>query len=463
MAKRSAIIIGAGLTGLTTAFFLKRAGWEVTILERSNRAGGSIQTHSENEFIFESGPNSGVVTHPQVADLFKLLESSIKYEPINEEARKRLIWKGYRWYALPYCLKEGIKTPLFKWRDKLKMLMEPLNNKNLGVEETLENLVNQRMGQSFLNYAIDPFILGIYAGNPASLIIKYVLPKRFNFEKEYIEFIKGNPPKKKERKNGGSKKTKQQIYSIAGGLEQLIIALIKEIGEENIKYNCDNTTIYPKEKKYLVSSEQNENKFEHLVSTVVTTTCASEIEKLLPFLNLNEKNIISTLPYARVIQVAVGYKKWRGLPLKAFGGLIPHKENRNILGILFPSAFLNNRAPKEGALLSVFLGGIKNPEMMELNDDSIKTIVMEELKLMLLIPPNEEPDLFRIFRHKQAIPQYDITTNMRLKTIAKIESQFPGLILAGNLRDGIGMAERIRQGTLIANQLTKANKQTARN
>jgi phytoene dehydrogenase-like protein len=84
MTDKSAVIIGAGLTGLTTAFYLKKAGWKVTILERSKRAGGSIQTHRENGFIFESGPNTGIVSHPEVADLFAHLG-----RPITSRARQR--------------------------------------------------------------------------------------------------------------------------------------------------------------------------------------------------------------------------------------------------------------------------------------------------------------------------------------------------------------------------------------
>src|SRR5690606_37265260 len=121
MTDKSAVIIGAGITGLTTAFYLKKAGWKVTILERSKRAGGSIQTHRENGFIFESGPNTGIVSHPEVADLFAHLGEQLQVEPANEEAKQRLIWKGCRWHALPSGLKTGVKTPLFAWGDKLRI------------------------------------------------------------------------------------------------------------------------------------------------------------------------------------------------------------------------------------------------------------------------------------------------------------------------------------------------------
>ncbi|ASB47708.1 protoporphyrinogen oxidase [Alkalitalea saponilacus] len=455
MSTRSAVIIGAGLTGLTTAFYLKKAGWEVTILERSARTGGSIQTHRENGFIFESGPNTGIITNTEVADLFVRLGPDFKFEPANEEAKRRLIWKGCRWYALPHCLKEGIRTPLFKWRDKFRILLEPFRTKGRNPDETLDELVRRRMGNSFLNYAIDPFILGVYAGDPAQLVTRYAFPKLYNLEQEYGSFIKGSIKKYKERKSPEQQKVTRQMFSVTGGLDNLVSTLTEQVGIENFVFNCRRITIYPKGDEYSISYAREGQTHQINNNVVITTTGANEVDSLLPFLNQKEKESINNLNYAKVIQVAIGFKKWRGLPLKAFGGLIPHKENRKILGILFPSAFLKGRAPEDGALLSVFLGGVRNPEILHLDDSIIKAMVMEELRCMMLVPSGDEPDLFKIFRHNHAIPQYEVTTGERLSTIAKIESRFPGLILAGNIRDGIGMADRIKQGTTIAQELIK--------
>jgi oxygen-dependent protoporphyrinogen oxidase len=125
---------------------------------------------------------------------------------------------------------------------------------------------------------------------------------------------------------------------------------------------------------------------------------------------------------------------------------VPSREHRDILGVLFLSAFLKDRAPKGGALLSVFLGGVRNQDMVNLKDEEIKKLVFPELQKMMMVP-DKEPDLFRIFRHTHAIPQYGISTGERLNAVEEIQKHFPGLLLGGNLRDGIGMADRIKQGT----------------
>ncbi|MFW5890570.1 MAG: protoporphyrinogen oxidase, partial [Marinilabiliaceae bacterium] len=400
---KRAVIIGAGLTGLTTAYYLKKKGWQVTILERDMRTGGAIHTYRENGFVFESGPNTGMISHPEVADLFEELSNQINVEPAREEAKRRLIWKHDRWYALPQSLKDGITTPLFSWKDKIKLLTEPFRGPGKNPNETLDHLVKRRMGKSFLDYAVDPFILGIYAGDPSQLVTRYALPKLYNLEQNYGSFIRGSIKKHAElakaKKNNPEyykrlKKASKKMFSMNGGLDQLIKALTAEFSDDEILLGCHNTSVCPTDSNFTTKFEHHGNSEYIKSDAVVTTTGAHEVPNILPFLRDDEKKKITNLIYARVVQVSVGYTKWRGLPLRAFGGLVPSKEHRDILGILFLSAFLKNRAPEGGALLSVFLGGIRNQDLVDLKDEEIKKLVLPELQRMLMVP-DEEPDLFR--------------------------------------------------------------------
>ena len=101
MQKHDIVVIGAGLTGLTTAFNLKKKGRDVLVLEKQNRIGGQIRTYTEDGFTFESGPNTGVVSFPEVAELFQNLDGSCQLEIARESSKRRLIWKGNKFHALP--------------------------------------------------------------------------------------------------------------------------------------------------------------------------------------------------------------------------------------------------------------------------------------------------------------------------------------------------------------------------
>jgi oxygen-dependent protoporphyrinogen oxidase len=443
------VIIGAGLTGLVAAHYLRKKGISVKIVEKNNRAGGVIQTIKEQGFTMEAGPNTGVVSQPEIMELFDDLQEYCSIEIANPKAKKRLIWKDGKWHPLPSGLFQAITTPLFSAYDKLRILGEPFRKKGTNPDESIADLVLRRMGKSYLNYAVDPFISGIYAGDPAHLVTRFALPKLYQLEQNYGSFIGGSIKKSSEPKDERSKRATREVFSAKGGLQNLINALVKSIGKENIFLNCNQITVTPDNKLFNLTLFKNGITVTLTSEKVISTTGGKEVESLFPFIDQEQLQAIAELEYAKIVQVALGYKRWKGIDIKAFGGLVPSREKRRILGVLFPSSFFNDRAPKGGALLSVFLGGIKNGKLWSLTDTEIQTLVEEEIGEMLHIK-GIEADVIRIFRYQYAIPQYSKTTGQRLEAIATVRKNYPGLILAGNIRDGIGMGDRIKQGRGIA-------------
>jgi protoporphyrinogen/coproporphyrinogen III oxidase len=444
-------IIGAGLTGLTTAWYLKKYGLNATIFEKSDRPGGVIRTLHENGFIYEAGPNTGVLGNPEALELLEDLNPECAVEVADQAAKARWIWKGKQWEPLPSGLISAIRTPLFSFGDKLRILGEPFRGKGKNPDETLAQLVQRRLGKSFLSYAVDPFILGIYAGDPNFLVTKYALPKLYNLEQNYGSFIRGTLKKAKEPKTERDKKATREIFSVKGGLQNLVDALVQKTGITNFRLDCREITISPAaDGKFTIETASGfSGEFDYVVSTVG----AHALKDLIPFAYNENLSNICCLKYAKVAQVSIGFKQWDGVPLRAFGGLVPFEEHRDILGALFISSFLKNRAPEGGALLSVFLGGLRRPEIALLPDKDILSIVERELKEMMNLK-TFTPDLIKIHHYDHAIPQYGPESASKIKTIEELQDHYPGLILAGNIRDGIGMADRIKQGRTIAEQIS---------
>jgi oxygen-dependent protoporphyrinogen oxidase len=181
---------------------------------------------------------------------------------------------------------------------------------------------------------------------------------------------------------------------------------------------------------------------------------AYSLSKLFAFLPTEKVALIDQMKYAKVAQITIGFKHWNGIPIQSFGGLVPSAEKRDVLGVLLLSSFLKNRAPKDGALLSVFVGGVRKPELIEYSDEELTALVKREILEMMGLP-EFKPDLLKIFRYPYAIPQYSFESKNKLEAIAFLEKEFEGIILAGNIRDGIGMADRIKQGRNIADKLSK--------
>lgn len=445
MQQHDTVIIGAGLTGLSTAFNLKKAGRDVLVLEKQNRIGGQIRTYTENGFTFESGPNTGVVSFPEVAELFQQLEGSCQMETARESSKRRLVWKGSSFHALPAGPLSAITTPLFTLSDKFRILGEPWRKKGDDPDESVGSLAQRRLGRSFYEYAVDPFISGIYAGDPMKLCTRYALPKLYNLEANYGSFIRGAIAKGKEPKSSRDRLATKKVFSAVGGLQQLVEALAK--GANVITGASDVRVMPDKEHRWRVT--YNGGSKTVYCHHVITTVGAYALPELLPFVDQALMQPISSLYYAPVIQVCVGVRDAGSHRMPAFGGLVPSCEQQKVLGILFPSECFVQRAPEGGALYSYFMGGARHTDYMQKSDDEIRQMVLDSFHTMLKYPADVEPDLIRIFRHERAIPQYGSDSGLRLSAVSTLQQQYPGLVIAGNLRDGIGMGNRICQAANI--------------
>lgn len=442
------VVIGAGLTGLSTAFHLHRQGRDVVILEKADRVGGQIHTYHENGFTFESGPNTGVVSFPEVAELFQMLEGSCQLEIARESSKRRLIWKGDRFHELPCSPVSAITTPLFRLSDKFRILGEPWRKRGTDPDEPVGALAARRLGKSFYEYAVDPFVSGVYAGDPMKLTTRYALPKLYNLEANYGSFIRGAIAKAKEPKTDRDRLATKKVFSAVGGLQRLVEALSKDL---RIITGANNLKVMPTaDGQWSCTYNGTE---EIVCRKVVTTVGAYALPALLPFIPEAQMQKMSSLFYAPIIQVILGVKNTRGLDFPAFGGLVPSKEQKRVLGILFPSSCFEQRCPDGGALYSYFIGGARHTDYLQKSDDEIREITLEAFHSMLKYPADMQPDLLRIFRHEHAIPQYWSDSGERFATIEALQQQYPGLILAGNMRDGIGMGNRIHQGATIASSI----------
>ncbi|MEN9917921.1 MAG: protoporphyrinogen oxidase [Bacteroidota bacterium] len=443
-----AIVIGAGLTGLSLAFFMKRKGLNILVLEKESRVGGAIRSHAENGFVYEEGPNTGVIGNPDTVELFQYL--GLDTEIANSDAEKRLILKDNKWYPLPAGAISFLRTPLFSFSDKFGIAFEPFRKKGTNPDESVGSLAARRIGQSFVDYAVNPFISGIYAGDPNKLVTRYALPKLYNLEQQYGSFIGGAFKKRKEPKTEREKKITRKVFSTSGGLGTLIDTLVDKIGDQFLICEATDIQIHKKNTSYQIQYTHKGKALTCSANAVISTVGSYELPKLLPFVSQHDMDSLTDLNYAKVIQVAVGVdRKSINDKYISFGGLIPQKEKRQILGVLLPSFCFNNRAPDGYATLAIYMGGMQHPEFVDLPDESLEGIVQDELDELFQIP-RSAIQFIKIFRHHYAIPQYEKSSGKRFETITRLEQEHKGLYIAGNIRNGIGMADRIKQAYDIA-------------
>ena len=452
MEERKIVVVGAGLTGLTCAAYLRRKSQDVVVLEAADRIGGLMQTEEVDGFVMEQGPSTGTIKYPEVAELFDMLGDDCTVEVAQSSAKCRLIWKDGHFHALPSGLWSAITTPLFTLKDKFRILGEPWRKKRTDPNESVGSLAERRLGRSFVDYAVDPFLSGVYAGNPYQLPTRLALPKLYDLEQRYGSFIKGAIALAKQPKTDREKRATKAVFSTRGGFRSLVSALGRVIGDERILTNCKDLSIEPLGDKWKLSWGKNT-----IVAEQVVTTCpAYALPKLLSFLSKDQLDDLSNLYYAPVIEIGVGMKNMGDVHWNAFGGLVPSKEKQNVLGILMPSACFQGRSPKEGANYAFFIGGACHPEYLNKTDEELTELVNMSLHTMLGYPKGTRADVIRIYRHSHAIPQYMPETDARLRTIDAVERAYPSLHIIGNLKDGIGMGDRIKQAVDMAEKINLA-------
>lgn len=444
------VIIGGGLTGLSLAAQLDMEGRPFILLESKDRLGGQVHTLKENGFTFEVGPNTGTVSTPEVVELFEYAAPEATLEEASNAANDRWIWKGNRFHSIPSGIWSGLTTPLYTWKDKFRVPFEPFCKKGSDPNESVGSLAERRLGKSIVDYTIDPFIGGIYAGDPYKLVTRLAMPKLYNLEQKYGSFIGGAIQKAKEPKSDRDKKATKKIFSAVGGLEELIKAVGKKIARSGkVVLGTNDIKIAPVADGWETQYTDRDGEQHTVRSEKVVTTVRADIlptlfgEEIAPKLQH-----VSTLPYAPVTEVCVGFNHLPDIPRAAFGALVPSKEKRDVLGILFPSSCFKDRTPyADGALFTVFMGGMRNRELVEgTTPEFQEERALAELYTMMKIPRDLKPDIVHVAHYPKAIPQYDLATEERQKDIEAIEAQYPGLYLAGGIRDGIGMANRITQG-----------------
>jgi len=448
--KYDAVIIGAGLTGLTTALLLKQKGFSVLVVEKSDRTGGSIQTKRREGYVYETGPGTASLSNIETLLLFDMLKGKCELETAREEAGRRLIFQKGKLREIPSGLIGGILTPLFHWKDKIRLLGEPFRKAGMDPDENIASLVIRRMGKSFLDYAVQPFIGGVYAGDPEKLISRLALPKLYHLEQDYGSFFKGAIQKAKLPKNEQEKRVTKKVFSVKGGLGNLTKALAESVGYEHILLN-ENCKVFPSDKSgWRVKLLSGDIWATH----VICTTGGHAVGEIFDFMPVPTRASIEKINYAKIVQAAVGVKSTKQLDTKAFGLLIPSVEKRDILGILYPSACFEGRASDGKILLSVFLGGVNNSEIINKAVSEIKEIVIKELNLIYGLS-EADIDFVDVFKHPHAIPQYEIICDEVWANVSGFEQMYPGIILAGNMRDGIGIPDRIKQAFRITSSFVK--------
>jgi oxygen-dependent protoporphyrinogen oxidase len=475
--RRRIAVLGGGIAGLTAAYVLAQARQsgapiEEFLIEAQNCLGGVIQSEAVDGFVVEAGPDSFLTQKPEAAALCRELGLGDSLLGSNDSDRWTYILHRGKLVPLPDGLIllvptrtwPIVKTPLLSLRSKLAIasewLMSPPDNQI--ADESVAHFVRRHFGSAMLENIADPLLAGVYGGDSASLSARSVLNRFWQMEKKYGSVTRGTLKARRQKKLEAGKDplarpaTAPPLFTtLKNGLGQMIEALSKNMETSRVFLGQHVLAIETE----LVNSEtcyriRCDGDVSFLADAIIFALPAFECSRMLAGLDLPLAESLGNIPYNSAMTVALAYDAdtARGLP-PGFGFLVPKKENRRLLACTFVHAKFSHRAPAGRALLRCFLGGSRDPDVLNLSNEAIVALVRQELEAILKV--SADPLFSRVHRWPRSMAQYVVGHEEVVRQIQARLDQHPGIALAGNAYSGIGISDCVRTGRAAVERVMK--------
>ncbi len=439
-------VIGAGITGLSAALELRARAAQVTVFEAGDRVGGVITTRHRDGYLVEAGPTS-LTSTPALEELIDRLGLGPRRIAPSPLAKRRFIVRDGALVPLPSGPGSLVSTKALSASAKLRLLGEPFVTAVRDADdESVASLVRRRLGDEVLTYLVNPFVAGIYAGDPERLSARHAMPMLYHAERRHGSLLLGGM--KEARARAGIMRQKG-ITSFTDGLTTLPDAMARALNGR-VRLGTRVRELRREGDGWRVHTTCDGQAGDQYVDAVVYAGSAHALESLgVPAAARAELAPATRLRHPPIATLALGFPRGAvAHPLDGFGVLCPAVEQRTVLGVLFSSSVFAGRAPEGQVLLTCFIGGERAPA---LGLEPLPTLLPRVLgDLATLLGVRGEPSFVHHQQWPRAIPQYELGHETVVNGAARVESAFPGLYLTGQWRAGVALGDCIAQGQATA-------------
>jgi oxygen-dependent protoporphyrinogen oxidase len=473
-------IIGGGISGLSAAFTIEKKRQsgtpvEYTVFESSPRLGGVIATDRIDGCLVEAGPDSFLTEKPWAAELCTKIGLGDQLIGSNDSKRRTYIAaKGKLvpmpdglMFMVPTKIVPTVMSPLFSLRTKIRMAAEwfypPRKNKDRNnkdkdkdkkkdqgaqdEDETVAAMVQRHYGAEMVELLADPLLSGVYGGEASDLSVRAVLPRFADMESKHGSLGRGMLARKKL--NAADQAPPQPVFSsLKEGMQQMVDGLIARLDARALKKSALVQAVVRQDNGWIVSAGYQTDHFD----AVIIATPAHAAAEILQTADENLSRDLGGIQYSSSITVTLGYdEKVRATLPPGFGLLVPRSEGRRMLAATFVHNKFLYRAPENRALVRCFFGGTRDEQILQSGEREILQIVRTELQQILNL--DAEPLFARVYKWRSAMAQYSVGHLDRVQRIEALRQELPGLALAGNGYNGIGVPDCIRSGTEAAGKI----------
>ena len=448
-------VVGGGVAGLTAAYRLTPRGVRGVVPVAREGGGGVVRRERREGYLAELGPTSLAAAPPSLRALLSELGLEASVLPASPAARTRYVVKKNKLLSLPMSPQELLTTRLLSNGAKLAVFGEPLVDAgDSPSEESVATFVRRRFNQEILDYIANPFIGGIFAGDPEQLSVRHALPKLYGLERAHGSVIKAfaGMMRARKREDDGTGSVAGGLLSFRNGLQELPDALARELHAE-IRLRAPVTQLRAGPKGWTVGAAFQPAELYDAVVYAAPAHCVDEID--LDFPGSDRLKTLASISYPPVGVLVLGFAREDvAHPLDGFGFLVPEVERRHVLGAVFSSTLFAGRAPEGHVLLTAFVGGVRNPDLANADLPTITARVQDDLRALL--GAQGEPTFRAFHLWPRAIPQYDLSYGRFKDIMDEAERRSPGLALAGSYREGVALGEAIASGEEAAARLASA-------
>jgi oxygen-dependent protoporphyrinogen oxidase len=449
------VIIGGGISGLSTAYYLAKGGAGCTVLESRPRLGGVIQTERVEGCTLEAGPDSFLSVKPAALDLIRDLGLADQVIGSNDHLRVTFVRRGGRLVPLPDGLLMMVPTKilplvttrLLGWGTKLRMGMELLHSpRPKAGDESVAEFIEEHYGREVVDYLAEPLLSGIYGGDPSALSVTSVLGRFVDLANQYGSLTRGvlaERAKSAAHKAGG---TPAPLFrTLKGGLGQMVDA-----ASAAVKGKAEVRQVRAQAVERVGAGFRIRLDGDWLEAERVVVACeAHSGATLLAGADARLGELLGTVAYSSSMTVALGFDAADfPKPPMGFGFLVPRKERRRLVACTWVGTKFSYRVPEGKIVARCFLGGMDDGGVLGETDEAIVAAVTGELQEIAGVAAR--PRFARISRWPRSMAQYTVGHGQRLTEMQARAAAIPGLYLAGNAYTGIGIPDCIRMGRAAA-------------